>query len=130
MIEGVVIAGDLLRPHGSGRPGGTDRATRWLWSAVKRSVYLATGLATEMLTATSTPAFCQWIESLRAPAEADAYWASIHAQLPWGAAPPYTQVTATDGMRLPPKPNRLRIALDSFWNYQQIDADRTPPPTP
>jgi hypothetical protein len=29
-------------------------------------------------------------------------------------------------MRLPVKPNRLRIALDSFWNYQQIDTDRIP----
>jgi hypothetical protein len=86
MIEGVVVAGDLLRPDGGGRPGGTDRATQWLWSAVKRSVYLATGLATEVLSATSTPALCQWIESLRAPGEADAYWASIHARLPWSAA--------------------------------------------
>ena len=25
----------------------TDRATLWLWNAVKRSIYLATGLATE-----------------------------------------------------------------------------------
>jgi hypothetical protein len=31
-------------------------------------------------------------------------------------------------MKLPPKPNRLRIALDSFWNYQQIDTDRVPRP--
>ena len=37
---------------------------------------------------------------------------------------PHAPVTAADGMRLPPKPNRLRIALDSFWNYQQIDTDR------
>jgi hypothetical protein len=29
-------------------------------------------------------------------------------------------------MRLPPKPNRLRIALDSFWNFQEIDTDRIP----
>jgi hypothetical protein len=29
-------------------------------------------------------------------------------------------------MRLRPKPNRLRIALDSFWNYQEIDTDRIP----
>ena len=38
----------------------------------------------------------------------------------------HTPVTAADGMRLRPKPNRLRIALDSFWNYQQIDTDRIP----
>jgi hypothetical protein len=86
MIEGIVVVGDVLRPDGSGRPGGTDPATRWLWSAVKRSVYLATGLATEVLTAASTPALGQWIESLRAPAEADAYWALIHDGVPWSAA--------------------------------------------
>jgi hypothetical protein len=39
---------------------------------------------------------------------------------------PHTSVTPTDGMRLRPKPNRLRIALDSFWNYQEIDTDRIP----
>ena len=39
---------------------------------------------------------------------------------------PYLPVSAADGMRLPPKPNRLRIALDSFWNYQQIDTDLIP----
>jgi hypothetical protein len=39
---------------------------------------------------------------------------------------PHTPVSAEDGYRLPPKPNRLRIALDSFWNYQQIDTDRIP----
>jgi hypothetical protein len=43
---------------------------------------------------------------------------------------PHTCVTASDGMRLRPKPNRLRIALDSFWNYQQIDTDRIPRPMP
>jgi hypothetical protein len=40
---------------------------------------------------------------------------------------PYTAVSPPDGMRLPAKPNRLRIALDSFWNYQEIDSDRVPP---
>jgi hypothetical protein len=39
---------------------------------------------------------------------------------------PYVRVTPVDGMRLRPKPNRLRIAMDSFWNYQQIDTDRVP----
>jgi hypothetical protein len=39
---------------------------------------------------------------------------------------PHTRVTPADGMRLPPKPNRLRIALDSFWNFQEIDTDRIP----
>jgi hypothetical protein len=39
---------------------------------------------------------------------------------------PHTPVTPADGMRLRAKPNRLRIAMDSFWNYQQIDTDRIP----
>jgi len=44
---------------------------------------------------------------------------------------PHAPVTEEDGMRLPAKPNRLRIALDSFWNFQQIDTDRIPgPPRP
>jgi hypothetical protein len=39
---------------------------------------------------------------------------------------PHTKVSKPDGMRLRPKPNRLRIALDSFWNFQEIDTDRIP----
>ncbi len=39
---------------------------------------------------------------------------------------PHAPVSVADGMRLPAKPNRLRIALDSFWNFQQIDTDRIP----
>jgi hypothetical protein len=39
---------------------------------------------------------------------------------------PYAPVSKPDGMRLRPKPNRLRIAFDSFWNYQEIDTDRIP----
>lgn len=43
---------------------------------------------------------------------------------------PCTDVSAADGFRLAPKPNRLRIALDSFWNFQEIDTDRIPQPPP
>ncbi len=39
---------------------------------------------------------------------------------------PHASVTRPDGMRLRPKPNRLRIAFDSFWNFQEIDTDRIP----
>jgi hypothetical protein len=39
---------------------------------------------------------------------------------------PHVSVSPPDGMRLRPKPNRLRIALDSFWNFQEIDTDRIP----
>jgi hypothetical protein len=38
----------------------------------------------------------------------------------------HTPVTRPDGVRLTAKPNRLRIALDSFWNFQEIDTDRVP----
>jgi hypothetical protein len=82
MLNAVVVAGDLMRPDGAGRPGGTDRATRWLWNAVKRPVYLATGLATEMLTPTTSPMLQHWIESARAPEDADSHWASVYAELP------------------------------------------------
>lgn len=34
-----------------------------------------------------------------------------------------TPVTASDGLRIPHKPNRLRISLRSFWNFNQIDTD-------
>jgi hypothetical protein len=86
MIDGVVVAGDVLRPDGSGRPGGTDRATRWLWNAVRRSVYLATGLATELLTPTDSPGLSQWIASLRSREDADAHWAGVNTDLPWSTA--------------------------------------------
>ena len=71
MIEGVIVTGDLFRPDGSGRPGGTDRATLWLYNAIKRSIYLATGFASEPLTATASPPLHQWIEALREPVDAD-----------------------------------------------------------
>ncbi len=82
MIEGAIVVGDLLRPDVSGRPGGTDRQTLWLWNAIKRQLHLACGLPVERLTAGDAPALCGWIESLRSPATADAYWASIYHGLP------------------------------------------------
>jgi hypothetical protein len=39
---------------------------------------------------------------------------------------PHTPVSPSDGARLPPKPNRLRIARDAVWNFQEIDTDRIP----
>jgi hypothetical protein len=79
VIEGVIVIGDLFRPDGGGLPGGADRMTLWLWNAVKRSVYLAAGLATEVVTTANSPALRQWIGSLRAQSDADPFWASIHA---------------------------------------------------
>ena len=39
---------------------------------------------------------------------------------------PFAAVSGKDGVRLSAKPNRLRIALDSFWNFNEIDTDRIP----
>jgi len=39
---------------------------------------------------------------------------------------PHASVLSPDGVRLPAKPNRLRIALDSFGNFQKIDTGRIP----
>lgn len=39
---------------------------------------------------------------------------------------PHTHVSPPTGVTLPPKPNRLRIAHDTFWNFQEIDTDRIP----
>jgi hypothetical protein len=36
---------------------------------------------------------------------------------------PLCSVTSADGVRIPDKPNRLRIALRSFWNFNEIDTD-------
>jgi hypothetical protein len=79
MIQGAIVVGDLLRPDGSGRPGGTDRPTLWLWNAIKRQIYLATGLPSEAL---GTTGLTGWIEELRPQAEADAHWAATHERLP------------------------------------------------
>jgi len=38
----------------------------------------------------------------------------------------HANVGGMSGVRLPPKPNRLRIAHDSFWNFHEIDTDRIP----
>ena len=79
MIKAVIVVGDLLRPNGDGQPGGTDRPTLWLWNAIKRQIYLASGLPSEALT---TAALAGWIDSLRPQVEADDYWASVHDRLP------------------------------------------------
>ncbi len=79
MIKGAVVVGDLLRPDGSGLPGGNDRTTLWLWNAIKRQIYLASGLPSEVLT---TASLTGWIQNLRPQAEADAYWASVHDRFP------------------------------------------------
>lgn len=38
---------------------------------------------------------------------------------------PVLMVTAKDGCRVPQKPNRLRISMRAFWNFNEIDTDVT-----
>lgn len=65
-----------------------------------------------------------------AEADADGHWTlDAQALMPdfWRLVlAPHAAVTPPDGAVLPAKPNRLRIALDSFWDYQAIDTDRIP----
>ncbi|MDQ2764823.1 MAG: hypothetical protein M3Y22_15510 [Pseudomonadota bacterium] len=68
MIEGAVVVGDLLRPDGSGRPGRIDQPTLWLWNAIKRQIYFASGLPSQ---APTSAAVTGWIEGLRPRSEAD-----------------------------------------------------------
>ena len=67
----------------------------------------------------------------RGAADGDLLYASINDRVLtvdfWRTVlAPVTRVTEPDHVVLPPKPNRLRIALDSFWNFQEIDTDRVP----
>jgi hypothetical protein len=79
VIEGAIVVGDLLRPDGTGRPGGTDRSVLWLWNAIKRQIYLASGLPSEPLIAAAISA---WIETQRPQSRADPYWAAAYDRLP------------------------------------------------
>jgi hypothetical protein len=82
MLSGVTIIGDVLRPDGSGRPGGTDAPTTWLFDAVKRQVNRASGLPVDLLTARSCPDLGAALATHRLPHTADAVWAEGFAHLP------------------------------------------------
>jgi hypothetical protein len=83
MIEGITIVGDVIRPDGNGRPGGTDRPATWLYNAIKRPIQLASRLPVEVITA-SNSGIGPWIERSR-PREAAALdWASAYQALPDG----------------------------------------------
>jgi hypothetical protein len=85
VIEGITVIGDPLRPDGRGQPGGVDRATVWLFDAIKRQVHLACGLRIDVLTATGNPLLCRWLEKLRPPSAAHRYWADCYRELPRSA---------------------------------------------
>lgn len=84
MINGVTVIGDILRPDGSGRPGGVDRTTVWLFDAIKRQVHLACGLPVDVVTANGVPALRTWL-ARRPPESAHRYWAAAFDCLPTSA---------------------------------------------
>ena len=85
MIEGITVIGDVLRPDGGGRPGGVDRATVWLFDAVKRQVHLASRLPVDVITANGIPALRSWLDASRTPPTAHRHWAACYNGLPWSA---------------------------------------------
>ncbi len=78
MIEGITIIGDVLRPDGSGRSGGVDRATTWLFDAVKRQLNLACGLPVEIVTAIREAELRGWFTA-RDPSAAHRHWAGAYS---------------------------------------------------
>jgi hypothetical protein len=81
MVRSIAFVGDLLRPTGMGDPGGTDRATQWLFNALKRPVQLACGLPVELVTA-SNGGLADRLAAARAPADSALYWAARYDALP------------------------------------------------
>jgi hypothetical protein len=86
VIQGITIIGDVIRPDGKGRPGGTDRSTLWLFNAVKRPLQLASRLPVDAITATGCLDIAAWIDGARTPETAALHWAAIHQALPAGEA--------------------------------------------
>jgi hypothetical protein len=80
MIGGVTVIGDVLRPDGSGTPGGADRPTAWLFHAVRRQVGLACGLAVSELTTRQLPDLVAALTAVRPRQHAALHWAAGFAQ--------------------------------------------------
>ena len=85
VIQGITIVGDIIRPDGNGRPGGTDRPVTWLFNALKRPVHLATRLPVTLVTAAGCPDIAAWLDRARRPEGAALHWASLYAALPDGS---------------------------------------------
>src|ERR1700722_1596516 len=106
VIQGVTVTGDVLRPDGRGQPGGVDRATVWLFDAIKRQVNLACGLPIEVISSNGSPALRTWLDSLRAPDTAHRYWAATYNAMPpstvWSALVPHLRHRFCIGYELPP----------------------------
>ena len=80
MIDGITVIGDVLRPDGRGQPGGVDRATIWLFDAIKRQVHRASRLPVDAITATGHPPVAAWLAAVSPPRFAHRLWASCHAR--------------------------------------------------
>jgi hypothetical protein len=121
-IQGVTVIGDVMRPDGSGRPGGVDRPTIWLFDAIKRQVHLACGLPIDVLTANGIPALRTWFDATRSPSMAHRHWALSYERLPATGEPrdilvPRLRGRFCIGYELPPW---LRHLLHSH-NVPHID---------
>jgi hypothetical protein len=82
MIHGITVIGDVLRPDGRGQTGGGDRATVWLFDAIKRQLNLACGLPIGVMTANGNPALCRWLDTVRSASSAHRHWAACYRDLP------------------------------------------------
>jgi hypothetical protein len=118
-IQGVTVIGDVSRPDGSGRPGGVDRPTVWLFDAIKRQVNLACGLPIDVVTTSLLPALGTWFDASRSPSTAHRHWALSYQHLP-----------ATDELRnilLPRLRDRFCIGYESPpWLRHLLDTLNVP----
>lgn len=85
-IDAVTVIADIIRPRGDGMPGEADRMTQWVADAIRPAVCLAADCPVETIATDENTELAAWIGSLRAPAQADGYWAKHHAALPRSAA--------------------------------------------
>jgi hypothetical protein len=121
-IRGVTVIGDVMRPDGSGRPGGVDRPSVWLFDAIKRQVHLACGLPIDVVTANGIPALRTWLNTSWPPSAAHRHWALSYERLICSVE--FAAILTLHlrdqfciGYELPPY---LRILLDSL-NVPYVD---------
>ena len=117
MIQGITVIGDVMRPNGSGQPGGVDRSTVWLFDAIKRQVNLASALPIDVVTTNGVPALRDWLERQRTPSTAHQYWARWYEDLPESAARDAILVDSLRnrfciGYEMPPWLGKLLYSID------------------
>jgi hypothetical protein len=117
MIQGITVLGDLFRPDGRGQPGGADRATTWLFDAIKRQLHLACGRPIDVITIDRMPPLRAWLDAERKPPAAHRHWASCYEHLPESTEIhthliPRLRQRFCIGYELPPNLRRLLTALE------------------